>query len=582
MKKWLYNQNMTKKLLVSPSAALIFLFIFACVTYVGFYKQKTALDDIVNGRFKHYQTITGTLLDLTEIHARMSEAMKTSREAEEATKRAAATTEASKQAEGADATVSTSVADDTIRQARADLLKTAANASYPILGKNLKAIEQASKSPGLSKEEKKYFTDTHQDLIRYEAAVKDTVDKATNVDLYAAETAMADAGLVFSTIDKNMRGMLLLENKLSERQSSSAKATFYLSVVISIIVFAAALILPFAIGLFMKSLILAPIKKTVDAIETVSQGDLTKRIDVSSSDEIGEMARHFNGFVDKLHDAITHVAQSSDAVSSAASTLDGATEQMAAGVEEAAMQVNSVATASEEMSKTSSEIAQNCVLAAKSSDEANQSVNTGEAVTQQTIGIMNRISDRVKDSAEVIKSLGARSDQIGQIVGLINDVADQTNLLALNAAIEAARAGEHGRGFAVVADEVRKLAERTSHATKEISNTIYAMQAETKKAVASMEEGVNEVGIGTSEAAKSGEALKEILTQINRVTAEINQIAVASEQETATTNEIASSIQQISEVMHETARRIQENATASSQLADLSSSLQAMVGQFRL
>jgi methyl-accepting chemotaxis protein len=446
----------------------------------------------------------------------------------------------------------------------------------------LKKIEETlqagAKSKNLTKVEREHFATTIDMIGRYKLLIQQCLSGSAS----GAAMMLAESDTFFETMTKGVRDLVDLEKKLSKDQYSSAKAIFYSLLGVSVIVFAAALILPFAIGLFMKSLILAPIKKTVDAIETVAQGDLTKRIEVSSTDEIGEMAHHFNGFVDKLHDAITHVAQSSDAVSSAASTLDRATEQMAAGVEEAAMQVNSVATASEEMSKTSSEIAQNCVLAAKSSDEANQSVNTGEAVTQQTIGIMNRISDRVKDSAEVIKSLGARSDQIGQIVGLINDVADQTNLLALNAAIEAARAGEHGRGFAVVADEVRKLAERTSHATKEISNTIYAMQAETKKAVTSMEEGVSEVGIGTSEAAKSGEALKEILAQINRVTAEINQIAVASEQETATTNEIASSIQQISEVMQETARRIQENATASSQLADLASSLQTMVGQFKL
>jgi methyl-accepting chemotaxis protein len=297
---------------------------------------------------------------------------------------------------------------------------------------------------------------------------------------------------------------------------------------------------------------------------------------------MGEMASHFNAFVDKLHEAITHVAQSSNEVARAANVLDNATEQMASGVEQAAVQVNSVATASEEMSKTSSEIAQNCVTAVRSSEQANHSVATGESIIQGTIDVMNRISDRVKESSDVIKSLGTRSDQIGEIVGLINDVADQTNLLALNAAIEAARAGEHGRGFAVVADEVRKLAERTSHATKEISDTIRAMQTETKKAVSSMEEGVSEVSIGTTEAAKSGEALKEILSLINKVTGEINQIAVASEEETATTNEIATNIQQISQVMQETARRIQENSSASSQLADLSKGLEEMVGQFRL
>jgi methyl-accepting chemotaxis protein len=294
------------------------------------------------------------------------------------------------------------------------------------------------------------------------------------------------------------------------------------------------------------------------------------------------MGSHFNAFIDKLHDSIAHVAQSSNEVSAAANVLQQATVQMATGVEEAAMQANSVATASEEMSKTSSEIAQNCVMAAKSSEGANLSANAGKEIIDRTIRGMSRISERVKESAEIIKSLGNRSDQIGQIVGLINDVADQTNLLALNAAIEAARAGEHGRGFAVVADEVRKLAERTSHATKEISTTISAMQTETKQAVSAMEEGVAEVSTGTEEAASSGEALKEIILHIGKAAGEINQIAVASEEETATTTEIASSIQQISQVMQETARRIQENAGASSQLADLSQGLQAMVGQFRL
>ena len=383
-------------------------------------------------------------------------------------------------------------------------------------------------------------------------------------------------------MSKNLDEFVAYEEKESAGEYTSAEKTFSAVLVISAIVFLAAIILPLGVALLMKAMILSPVTRTVEVIEAVAVGDLTKRIAVDSSDEIGEMAGHFNAFVDKLHEAITHVAQSSNEVARAANVLDNATEQMASGVEQAAIQVNSVATASEEMSKTSSEIAQNCVTAVRSSELANHSVATGETIIQGTIDVMNRISDRVKESSDVIKSLGTRSDQIGEIVGLINDVADQTNLLALNAAIEAARAGEHGRGFAVVADEVRKLAERTSHATKEISDTIRAMQTETKKAVSSMEEGVSEVAIGTTEAAKSGEALKEILSLINKVTGEINQIAVASEEETATTNEIATNIQQISQVMQETARRIQENSNASSQLADLSKGLEEMVGQFRL
>jgi methyl-accepting chemotaxis protein len=543
MKAFLSNLRMASKLIVSPVTASVFLVIFALITSISMYKQKVTLDDIYGNRFANYQTSADVMIGLREIHSNLYKMV----------------------------IQMTSNYDAAKTQ---ELAKTQMEA----LTKVEETLRNGAKSAKMTKAEKERFTGTLGMVGRYKLLIQQCIASGSG----AAVMTLTESDGFFQEMTRGVRELIDLEKGLSKNQYSSAKTVFYTALIISVIVFAAALILPFAIGLFMKSLILAPIKRTVEVIEIVAQGDLTKRIDVASSDEIGEMARHFNGFVDKLHEAINHVAASSNAVSSAAGTLDRATERMAVGVEEAAMQVNSVATASEEMSKTSSEIAQNCVLAARSSDEATQSVNTGEGVTRQTIGIMNRISDRVKDSAEVIKSLGARSDQIGQIVGLINDVADQTNLLALNAAIEAARAGEHGRGFAVVADEVRKLAERTSHATKEISNTIYAMQAETKKAVSSMEEGVSEVGIGTTEAAKSGDALNEILSQINRVSSEINQIAVASEQETATTNEIASSIQQIAEVMHETARRIQENAAASSQLADLAGSLQTMVGQFRL
>ncbi len=459
-----------------------------------------------------------------------------------------------------------------------DKIKAFTDEQYATVDRVMSNIQKTLKSASLTKEEKDRFNTANTQLKRYKELMKEIIGQ----DQATATILMSQTDDYFQLINKNLTELIALENKLSKDQYNSAGNTYKMVLVVSIIVFLAAVLLPFGISMIMRSLILNPINMTVDVIECVAQGDLTKRIDVMSQDEIGEVAKHFNALTDKLHEAIMKVAKSSSDVSSAAGRLDAAAEHMATGIEQAAMQVNSVATASEEMSKTSSEIAQNCVMAAKSSDKANTSASSGESIIQGTIKVMGRISDRVKESAGIIKSLGARSDQIGEIVGLINDVADQTNLLALNAAIEAARAGEHGRGFAVVADEVRKLAERTSEATKEIGDTIRAMQSETKKAVLSMEEGVNEVGEGTNEAAKSGEALQDILHQISKVTTEINQIAVASEQETATTNEIATSIQQMSLVMQETAKRIQENAEASTQLANLSEELRSMVGQFRV
>ena len=569
-KQWFYNLRMTSKLLVSPMTALIGLIIFGIAIFYGIYMQNSALEDVFNNRFRNFQISTNIIINLKKIHANINDLMNLINRATTQEKKSADLLE-----EYGNSTQSMSVTmvKDEIARVSQD--------SFTIIHNTTATIAEVLKSSDLSKVEKDAFARAEANTIKYEGLVKKVLDTA-GTDLGAATASFAEADDLFKTITKDLDGLIALETKLGKDKYTTARATFWTVVVVASIVFVAAVLLPLGISMVIRAMILHPVNKTVEVIESVSRGDLTKRIEVDSNDEIGEMARNFNVFAKKLHDTIMEVARSSNEVSSAANTLDTATERMAAGVEEAAMQVNSVATASEEMSKTSSEIAQNCVMAAKSSERANTSASTGETIIQETIQVMSRINDRVQESAEVIKSLGIRSDQIGEIVGLINDVADQTNLLALNAAIEAARAGEHGRGFAVVADEVRKLAERTSDATKEIRETIQAMQAETKKAVVSMEEGVSEVGKGTTEAAKSGDALQDILGQINKVTSEINQIAVASEQETATTNEIATSIQQISQVMQETAKRIQENAGASASLANLSKKLQEMVGQFRV
>jgi methyl-accepting chemotaxis protein len=273
---------------------------------------------------------------------------------------------------------------------------------------------------------------------------------------------------------------------------------------------------------------------------------------------------------------------SADHLASAAGQLHSTAGQMATGAEEVAAQASTVAVASEEMSSTAQEIANNCIHAADSTKQVDASANTGRIIVEETIKMMGAISNQVRTTSHTVTDLGKRSDQIGEIVTTIEDIADQTNLLALNAAIEAARAGEQGRGFAVVADEVRALAERTTKATKEISDMIKGIQKETHEVVESMEKGVSQARAGTLEGGKSREALKEILSQVETLNAQVSQIATAAEQQTATTHEISGNIMQITEVVQETARGAQESADAANQLSRLVEELSNTLGKFTL
>jgi methyl-accepting chemotaxis protein len=314
---------------------------------------------------------------------------------------------------------------------------------------------------------------------------------------------------------------------------------------------------------------------------TVANGDLSVSVNVGSRDT-GSILWAMRTMVENLRDLVSRTVTISMNIASASSQLHATSNQIATGAEEVACQTSTVATASEEMAATSAEIAANCTNAAESSRRTSESANTGAAVVQETIVGMGKIAQRVKQTASTIDALGARSEQIGEIIGTIEEIADQTNLLALNAAIEAARAGEQGRGFAVVADEVRALAERTTKATKEISGMIKAIQSETKEAVRSMEDGVREVEKGAVSSEKSGESLRDILEQINEVTMQINQIATAAEQQTATTSEITTNIHQVTEVVHQSARGAEETSSAAAQLAHQSQELQNLVGSFRI
>ena len=314
----------------------------------------------------------------------------------------------------------------------------------------------------------------------------------------------------------------------------------------------------------------------------MANGDLSQRVRLATKDELGTIGRSFDTMADAFSQALGKVTESAAQVSVAANQVQSSAERIATGSEEVAAQSTTVATAGEEMAATSGDIAQNCQLAVEAATLATQTAKKGFNVVQHTIDGIKFRGTKTKENAAIVESLGARSDQIGEIVATIEDIADQTNLLALNAAIEAARAGEQGRGFAVVADEVRALAERTTKATKEISGMIKAIQTETRQAIISMEDGVRGTERGAVEAAQLEISLNEILEQISSVAMQVSQIATAAEEQTATTSEISSNMMQITEVVQQTSQGAHESATAAAQLSGNAEELQRLVRRFKL
>lgn len=333
---------------------------------------------------------------------------------------------------------------------------------------------------------------------------------------------------------------------------------------------------------FLSNAAFKPLTGIVAALEKAAGGDLSVRADVSSGGEFARLGTAFNTMMTDMNKAMRQFFSVADTVRDSVVLVRSTTDAMASAAEDVAMQASTIATASEEMSATSGDIARNCLYAAESAQKATEQTHSGSQLVQSSSRLMENIAKRVNVSSKTVEGLGQRSDQIGAIVSTIQDIADQTNLLALNAAIEAARAGEQGRGFAVVADEVRALAERTTKATKEIAAMIKAIQSETQDAVISMSEGVDEVKLGTAETARSGEALEDILSKINELTMQVSQVATAAEEQTATTQEITNNIQVITDVVNRNVENSRSTTLATTTLAKEVDNLHELVGHFRL
>lgn len=407
-------------------------------------------------------------------------------------------------------------------------------------------------------------------LIAYRAAVSQYRDSQV-----ASATALKDMTQQGDLLFELSKKLTTSQTVVRDNDATAAKNTLLLATALAL---AFGLLAAWAI----TRQIIIPLNQTLKVAERVAAGDLTHNLISQRRDELGQLQRAMQSMTVGLRELIGGISEGVTQIASAAEELSAVTEQTSAGVNSQKIETDQVATAMNEMAATVQEVARNAEEASEAAVAADQQAREGDKVVGEAIAQIERLATEVGNSTEAMGHLKRESDKIGSVLDVIKSVAQQTNLLALNAAIEAARAGEAGRGFAVVADEVRSLAQRTQKSTEEIEELIAGLQSGTQQVATIMDNSRSLTDSSVELTRRAGGSLSNITRTVSAIQAMNQQIAAAAEQQSAVAEEINRSVLNVRDVSDQTSAASEETAASSVELARLGTHLQMLVGKFKV